>query len=187
MDLDLDINKNFEENSPHQKGIISEMYQRPDNFQLLEPPELADLINTNNLVQKYLPRQTDIDKILKFIQRKVLKGTHTPVTIKEIQPGYLNIPYFKDIYLNLAQNKSPSSMSAICKVEALVQRNVLLDSLLFKLITIPVKETALLAIPEICADKIITHYHSRLFVGHQGVINIYLTIPDKLLIPDLMH
>ena len=43
---------------------------------------MADLVNTINLVQKYLPRQTDIDKILKIIQRKVLKGTHHLVTIK---------------------------------------------------------------------------------------------------------
>ena len=58
MDLDLEINKDFEENSPYQKGIISERYQRPDRSQLLEPPEPADLINTNIVVQKYLPRQT---------------------------------------------------------------------------------------------------------------------------------
>ena len=51
--------------------IISEIYQRTDKSQLLEPPELADLINTNNIVQKYLPKQTEIDKILKIIQRKV--------------------------------------------------------------------------------------------------------------------
>ena len=30
LDLDLDINKDFEENSPYQEGIISETYQRPD-------------------------------------------------------------------------------------------------------------------------------------------------------------
>ena len=53
LDLDLEINKDFKENSPHQEGIISEIYQRPDRFQLLEPPELADLVNTNNIVQKY--------------------------------------------------------------------------------------------------------------------------------------
>ena len=87
--------------------------------------------------------------------------------------GYLNSPYFKDIYLHLAQNKLPSSKSTICKVEVLVERYILLDSLLFKLITIPEKETALLAIPEMCTDKIITLYHSNLFVGHQGVIKTY--------------
>ena len=31
------------------------------------------------------------------------------------------------------------------------------------------KETAVLAIPEICIDKIIALYHTNLFTGHQGV------------------
>ena len=76
----------------------------------------------------------------------MLKGTHLPVTIKEIQAGYLNSPYFKDLYLYLTQNKLPSSKSAICKVKVLAERYISLNSLLFKLITTPEKETALLAI-----------------------------------------
>ena len=117
LDLDIEINKDFEENSPYQEGIISEIYQIPDRSHLLKPPELADLVNTNNIIQKYLPKQTDIDKILKIIQRKVLKGTHLPVTIKKIQARYLNSPCFKDLYSYLTQNKLPNSKSAICKVE----------------------------------------------------------------------
>ena len=130
---------------------------------MLEPPELADLTNTNNAVQKYLPKQMDIDKILKIIQRKVLKGTHLPVTIKEVQKGYLNSLYFKDLYQYLKQNKLPSSKGNICKVEVLTERYILLDSLLFKLNTNPENETALLAIPEVCVEKIITFYHSSHF------------------------
>ena len=68
----------------------------------MEQPELTDLVDTDKIVQKYLPKQIDIDKILKVIQRKVLKGTHLLVTIKEIQTGYLNSPYFKDLYLYLS-------------------------------------------------------------------------------------
>ena len=64
---------------------------------------------------------------------------------------------------------------------------ILLDFLLFKLVTIPDKEKALLAIPEICADKIIELYHTSLFSGHQGVIKTYLTISDKFFIPNLMN
>ena len=30
LDLDMEINKDFEGNSPYQEGIISEIYQRPD-------------------------------------------------------------------------------------------------------------------------------------------------------------
>ena len=84
-----------------------------------------------------MPKQTDIDKIWKIIQGKLLKGTHLPVTIKGIKVGYLNSPYFTDIYLYLAQNKLPSKKSAICKVELLAERYVLLDLLMFRLITIP--------------------------------------------------
>ena len=101
--------------------------------------------------------------------------------------GYLNSPYFKDLYLYLAQNRLPCFKSVIYKVETLAEKYVLLDSLLFRLNTRPDKEKALLAIPEVCADHIITLYHSCLFAGHQGVIKTYLTIVDKFFIPDLMH
>ena len=129
----------------------------------------------------------DIDKILKVIQRKVLKGTHLPMTVKEIQAGYLNSAYFKDLYLYLTQNKLPSSKNMICKVKVLAERCILLDSLLFKMNTNSGKETVLLAIPEISADQVIKLYHSSLFAGHQGVIKTYLTLADKFFIPDLMH
>ena len=88
----LDINLDFEENSPFQEGIISEAYQRPDKSYFQEPQELNDLINTYNLMQNFLPKQADIEKILKVIQRKILKGTHLPIEIKEIQAGYLSCP-----------------------------------------------------------------------------------------------
>ena len=80
-------------------------------------------------MQKFVPKQANIDKILKVIQRKVLKCTDLPVTIKEIQAGYLVSPYFKDIYLYLAHNKLPSTKAVIQKVEMLAERYILLDSL----------------------------------------------------------
>ena len=129
----------------------------------------------------------DIDKILDIIKRKVLKGTHLPLTIKEIQAGYLTSLYFKDLYLFLSQNKLPSKRSTIKKVETLAESFVLLDSLIFKLVTTTDKEAAVLAIPEVCVDKIIALYHTSLFAGHQGVVKTYLTMKDKFFIPNLMH
>ena len=80
------------------------------------------MVNTSRLVQKFLPKQADIDEILKIIQQKVLKGMPLSVMIKEIQAGYLNSSYFKDIYLYLAQNKLSSSKPVIRKVEALAEK-----------------------------------------------------------------
>ena len=93
-DLDMDINIDFKENSLYQEGVISETYQRLDKSYFQEPQELDSLLNTGKLAQTFLPKQDEIDKILKIIQRKVLKGTH-----------YLVSPYFKDLYLYFAQNK----------------------------------------------------------------------------------
>ena len=185
QNMSPNINFDFKENSPFQEGIMSETFQRPDKSFFQNPKELGDLINTGNFIHKYLAKQTDIDKILEMIQRKVLRGTHLPMEIKEIQAGYLCSPYFKDPYLYLSQNKLPPLKSAIRKLEALVERYVLLDSLLFRISS--EKETAVLAIPETCADKIITLYKKSLFAGHQGVIKTYLTISDKFFIPNLIH
>ena len=132
-----------------------------------------------------MAKQTDIDKILEVIQRKVLKDTHLPVEVKEIQGGYLYSLYFKDLYMYLSQNKLPSSKSAIRKLETLSEKYVLLDSLLFRISS--EKETVVLAIPETYTDKIITLYHKGLFAGHQGVIKTYLTVSGNFFIPNLIH
>ena len=144
-------------------------------------------MSTGILVQKFLLKQADIDKILKVIKRNVLKGPHLPVSVKEIQAGYLISSYFKALYLYLAQSKLPSTKSAIQKVETLAEKYILSDSLLFKLVTMSKKETMLLAIPEKCANKIITLYHSSMFAGHQGVIKMCLTIGNKFFIQGLIH
>ena len=71
-------------------------------------------------------------------------------------------------------------------VEALVESFILLDSLLFKLLTILDMEKTLLAISETCGDKIIELYHTN-SQGHQRVIKTYLKISNKFLIPSPMH
>ena len=48
-----------------------------------------------------------------------------------MQAGYLISPYFKDLYLYLAQNIFLSQKTAICKVIMLAEKYILLDSLLF--------------------------------------------------------
>ena len=89
QDVD-DLKTDVEENSPFQENIISEIYERPDKSYFQEPVELKDQVYTKNIIQQSLPNQADIDKILEIIRKKVLKGTHLPLMIKEIQAGYLN-------------------------------------------------------------------------------------------------
>ena len=65
---------------------------------------------------------------------------HLPFTIKEIQAGYLASSFFKNLYSYLAQNIMHHKRCTRCKVEALAESFILLDSLLFKLVMIPDKE-----------------------------------------------
>ena len=66
----LDRKVDIEENSPFQESIISETYERPDTSYIQEPYELTDLIDTTKLIQKFLPKQMDIDKILDIIKER---------------------------------------------------------------------------------------------------------------------
>ena len=93
--------------------------------------ELFQKLIRGNLVQKFLPNQADVDKI-KGDTKKEFKGTHLPIKIKEIQAGYLNSPYFKDIYLYLAQNRLPNAKEVIRKVEILSERNPLTQDDVFR-------------------------------------------------------
>ena len=56
MNIDPEINIDFEENFPFQEGIIFEIYQRPEKIFFKEPHELVDLINSSNLIQRFLPK-----------------------------------------------------------------------------------------------------------------------------------
>ena len=44
------------------------MYQRPDKSFFNETLGLEGIVNTGKLVQEFLSKQTDIDKILKIMQ-----------------------------------------------------------------------------------------------------------------------
>ena len=69
---DIDDSKtDIEENLPFQENIISKIYERPDKSYFQELVELKDLVDTKNIIQRFLLKQTDIDKILEIIRKKV--------------------------------------------------------------------------------------------------------------------
>ena len=53
--LEQHPNVDFEENSPHEEGIITETYVAPDQSYIEQPQKLTKLVNTSKVVQKYLP------------------------------------------------------------------------------------------------------------------------------------
>ena len=72
-------------------------------------------------MQRVLPKQADIHEVPKIIERKVLKRTYLPITVKEIKARYHINSYFKEMYSYLAQNKLPHTKAAIVKAETLAE------------------------------------------------------------------
>ena len=50
LDIDPELNKDFEDNSLFQEGMISETYQKLDKSYFQEPQEFEGLINSGKLV-----------------------------------------------------------------------------------------------------------------------------------------
>ena len=64
---------------PHQEKEMEPIFKTPVLDDFLLPPVLGDQITDTTLMHRYLPRQTDIDRIMEQIKRKYLTKLQLPV------------------------------------------------------------------------------------------------------------
>ena len=86
-------------------------------------------------------------------------------------------PHFRDIYLNLTQNKVPLGKGAAGRLEQNARNYILLDGLLFKIIEL--YDGRLDTVFCILTSKVhilLDTYHSSLIGGHSGITKCYKTI-----------
>ena len=150
------------------------------------PPALAERVKEDEITSKFLPRQVDLDKVIAAVQKKVLRKVHFPVTMKDMQAAYLKSPFFRDIFIYLAQNKVPTQMRRLQRINACAYNYILMDCLLFKLEPDSTNEpVAKLCIPDSKIDMLLQHYHSSVMGGHQGVTKTVLSIRQLFFCPRL--
>ena len=98
------VEQDKETNPPYQEEIFEQEYNRPTEKHYKESLELKKKqVNMSKCIYNLLQKQTVLNKILKLRERKILKGIHLPMSMKAIHTGYLTSPFFKNIYLYLAQ------------------------------------------------------------------------------------
>ena len=68
----------------------------PEDFVL--PPALSEHAKGKTMVAQNLPKQSDIDKLMKQLNRKILTQTRFPSSLKDLEVAYCNSAAFKDIY-----------------------------------------------------------------------------------------
>ena len=108
------------------------------------------------------------------------------MNLRDLRAAYLQSPHFRDIYLNLTQNKVPLGKGAAKRLEQNASNYMILDGLLFKIIELEdgMLDTVL-CIPTSKVQILLDTYHSSLIGGHSGITKCYQTISQRFYCPNL--
>ena len=139
-----------------------------------------------SIIKKHIPRQSDIDKIVKNIETCMIHGLEL-----RIQAQDLISAHFRDIYHYITDGKLPSSSKAQTCIHPEALNYVVVNNFLFRIDTGKDKDRDkgilfLLVIPEKYKPVIFNSYHDSLLVGHQGPFQTAMTIRQKFFIHNLM-
>ena len=165
---------------------VEAMYRPPELKDFILPPSLEEYKRDQPLLSKHMPKQSEVDKLLKQLNRKILTNTRFPASLKDLEAAYNNSSSFRDVYNYLKYTKLPPNRRLARKIETTAQDYFVLGSLLFKYI--PHKSgnpEAVLCIPPSKIDCILDYYHSSLLGGHQGMTKTLKTLSSRFYCPRL--
>ena len=159
-----------EDEKPLEEAMVEGNFRSPILEDFIIPPTLSEETKGKTILAKNLPKQTDIDRLLAVLNRKILTRSRFPDGLKDLEAAYTHSACFKDIYEYLRYNKLPSNPRKAHQIQINANNHFLLGTLLFKLI--PNKlgvMNPVLCVPPSKMDLILDHYHSSLLGGHQGM------------------
>ena len=170
---------------PYQDTSLDAMFSTPEWADFIMPQSLESL-NGKSFVAKKMPSQAQIDKLLSHLNRKILRDTRLPLTMKDIAASYLSSTYFKDIYLYHTQGQFPSLKRKATRLRTLADDFFVLGSLLFKYRQHPTdrtKLTAVLCVPPSKIDLLLDYYHGTILGGHHGISKTVQTLSQRFFCP----
>ena len=145
-----------------------------------------------SVIRKHIPRQSDIDKIVKSIETRVIHGLELPIQVQNLIKSYQTSTCFRDIYHYITDGKLPSDAKAQNCICAEALNYVIVNNFLFRIDTQKDKDRDkgnlfLLVIPEKFESIILHTYHDSLLADHQGPYRTAMTIRQKFFIHNLMN
>ena len=156
------------------------------------PQALVPIDTPLSIICKHIPRQSDIDKIVKNIETRVIHSLELPIQAQDLIKAYQHSTCFHDIYQYITDGKLPSSAKAQNCIRAEALNYLVINHLLFRIDTQKDKDldkgnSFLLVIPEKYEPIIFNTYHDSLLAGHQGPYHTAMTIRQKFFIHNLMN
>ena len=87
------------------------------------------------VIRKHIPRQSDIDKIVKSIETQVIHGLELPIQAQDLIKAYQTSTCFRDIYHYITDGKLPSGTKAQNCIHAEALNYVIVNNFLFRIDT----------------------------------------------------
>ena len=147
---------------------------RPLEIKYTQTPQALVPIDTPlSIICKHIPRQSDIDKIVRNIEKHVIHSLKLPIQAQDLIKAYQTSTHFHDIYQYITDGKLPSSTKAQNCIRAEALNYLIINNFLFRIDTRKDKDIDkgnlfLLVVPEKYEPIIFNTYHDSLLAGHQG-------------------
>ena len=150
------------------------------------PQALVPIDTPLSIIHKHIPRQSDIDKIVKNIETCVIHSLELPIQAQDLIKAYQHSTHFCDIYQYITDEKLPSSVKAQNCIRAEALNYVVINNFLFRIDMQKDRDLDkgnlfLLVIPEKYKPIIFNTYHG------QGPYHTAMTIRQKFFIHNLMN
>ena len=160
-----------------EEQVLDPEIQIPQLNDFIPPQSLDKVVDLSKAAHKFLPKQGEIDRLLKQIEKKVLRDINISNELRDLKAAYMDSPHFRDIYLNLMHGKVPLNKGATRRMENSVRDYVTLDGLLFKIVPCGRDDYGtVLCIPTSKVHILMDMYYSSLIGGYTGITKCYQTI-----------
>ena len=83
---------------PLHETSVDAMFRAPELKDFSLPPTLSETLKGKTILAQTLPRQSEIDKLMKQLNRKILPQTRFPTSLKDLEAAYCSSSAFKDIF-----------------------------------------------------------------------------------------
>ena len=88
-----------------------------------------------SIICKHIPRQSDIDKIVRNIETRVIHSLELLIQAQDLIKAYQHFTHFRDIYQYITVGKLPSSTKAQNCIRAEALNYVVINHFLFRIDT----------------------------------------------------
>ena len=107
---------------------------QPPEIKYTQTPQALVPIDTPlSIIRKHIPRQSDIDKIVKNIETCVIHSLELPIQAQDLIKVYQHSTHFHVIYQYITDGKLPSSAKAQSCIRAEVLNYVVINHFLFRI------------------------------------------------------